>query len=266
MSPGEQAESLIDELAIRDPKDLDVEAIAFDAGMVVVYRELDGCAASLIGVGNRAIATIRRSSSRGRDRFSIGHELGHWTMHRGRSFVCRVDDIGENLAANTEVEKAADVFAAHLLMPGTLFKPATKDILHPKFSDLENLGRTFQTSLLATALRLVRLDIYPIVLASYTTGGLRWTLRSPSVPSRWWLKPGLDADSFAYDLIHRGRQSDGVGKQSAEAWFNNDDASHFEVVEECLPYGSDQALVLITMTCDMLERTKDPDLWTGQHS
>ncbi len=33
--PGELAESIIEGFAIRDPKDIDVEAIAIDAGMQV---------------------------------------------------------------------------------------------------------------------------------------------------------------------------------------------------------------------------------------
>ena len=87
MTPGQRAEARIAELGIRDPGDLDVEAIAVDAGVSVRYEPLNGCEATLVGVGNRAIATIRKSPVRGRERFSIGHELAHWELHRGRSQI-----------------------------------------------------------------------------------------------------------------------------------------------------------------------------------
>jgi hypothetical protein len=80
MTPGERAETRIAELGITDPRDIDVDAIAYDARMLVEYEALEGCEAMLVGAGDRAIATVRPSSIRGRERFSVGHELGHWEM------------------------------------------------------------------------------------------------------------------------------------------------------------------------------------------
>ena len=50
MSPGELAESLVAELGLTQAQELDVEAIAFDAGVSVIYeRGLEGCEGSLQG-------------------------------------------------------------------------------------------------------------------------------------------------------------------------------------------------------------------------
>lgn len=106
MSPGKLAEARIQELGISHPGEIAVELIAMDAGMRVEYEPLDGCEAMLVGVGNRAVATIKPSPSRGRERYSIGHELGHWEMHRGRSFRCRVDDPDKNFASDKGMRAA----------------------------------------------------------------------------------------------------------------------------------------------------------------
>lgn len=100
MTPGQRAEARVEELGIRSPQELDVEAIAYDAGVHVRYAALVGCEATLIGFESQAIATINPSNVRGRERFSIGHELGHWEMHRGRSFRCRADEPDANLSSN----------------------------------------------------------------------------------------------------------------------------------------------------------------------
>ena len=39
---------------------------------------LTGCEANIIGRGDKAIITINSKSIPGRQRFSAGHELGHW--------------------------------------------------------------------------------------------------------------------------------------------------------------------------------------------
>jgi IrrE N-terminal-like domain len=61
-----------------------------------------------------------------RRRFTIGHELGHWVMHRSgqQSLFCRrttVDEAGELAARVPDIEEEASQFAAELLMPRWLF-------------------------------------------------------------------------------------------------------------------------------------------------
>jgi hypothetical protein len=48
MTPGQKAEARVDKLRIQSAQDLDIDAIAFDAGVHVRYADLVGCEASLI--------------------------------------------------------------------------------------------------------------------------------------------------------------------------------------------------------------------------
>ncbi len=266
MTPGERAEALIAQFGISDPSDLDVEAIAMDGGVEIEYQALNGCEATLVGFGDRAIATIKPSAIRGRERFSIAHELGHWNLHRGKSFRCRVEDPDDNLTSDVAREKEADAFAAHLLMPAALFQPAIKALGSPGFREIDDLAQRFETSLLATSIRLADINTLPVILACYTANGRRWYKAASDVPRRWFLRCKLDDDSFAYDLLAHGKQATGGRKQPAEVWFENDDAEDYEVHEHCFPSRNGEALVLIYLTGNMLDAKFDPNVGNRKYN
>lgn len=267
MLPGQHAESLVAALGISRAEDLDVEAIAFDSGVEVSYEQLNGCEATLVGFGRRAIATINPSGSRGRERFSIAHEVGHWKLHRGRSFRCRADTPDNNLASDQTLEKEADTFAAHLLMPGVLFEPAVRAFGKPNFKQLGEVAGAFETSLMATALRLANINTLPAIVACYNRSGLRWRIAAGDVPKRWWLKRKADEDTFTFDLLSSGKECRHLGKQSADAWFDNDDAAKYEVLEQCVPLRDGEALVLIYLAdSDMLHAKFDPGVGNRKYN
>lgn len=259
MTPGQRAEARIAGLGITEPSDLDVDLIAMDADMEVVYENLQGCEATLVGVGNRAIATVRRSTVRGRERFSVGHELGHWDMHRGRAFRCRVDDPGQNWASDALLEKEADTYASHLLMPTSMFNPRMKAFGTPGFREIEDLSEVFATSVLATCMRVADINTLPVTLACYNARGvLRWRKAAADVPPRWWLRQQLDDDSFAYELLHNGKSHPSPGKQPAEVWFENMDADQYEMSECCVPSRAGEIMVLLYLGPKMLDARYDP--------
>lgn len=265
MNPGELAESIIDGLGIRDPQDIDVEAISIDAGMRVRYRNLGGCSATLLGIGDRAVATISPSGNRGRDRFSIGHELGHWSMHRGQSFYCRAENFGYYNNADRLKEKQADEFSSRLLMPTPLLRPKLGKVRALSLNDLRGLASEFSTSDVAMAFRVTLLDDFPLILCCYSSAGREWYLSAPMVPSRWKPKDKLDSDSFAYDFVRREDRVANSGKQSAETWFDNTDADRYELTEECVRYRSGQVLVLLYLQDEMLDAQMNWDDWRTRH-
>jgi len=261
MTPGQRAEARIAELGIRDPKDLDVEAIAFDAGVAVRYAPLIGCEATLVGFGARAIATIRHSPVRGRERFSIGHELAHWELHRGRSFRCGVEDPSLNLESNVVLEREADEFSSHLLMPRPLFNPVVRQFKYPTIAQIQEVADTFQSSQSATLIRLAKVDTLPVVVACYSLEKRLWYCAAPHVPKRWHLKSMLDSDSFAHELLTRGTPSLVPRKQSADAWFENDDAENYELLEQCVPGMPGKVLVTLYLSDDeMFDADYDRDV------
>jgi hypothetical protein len=77
--------------AIADPKGRGnlSQAIAYACGATILPQPLTGCQANIIGFGDRAIITVNSKSIRTRQRFSSGHEPGHWMKDRGQNaFGC----------------------------------------------------------------------------------------------------------------------------------------------------------------------------------
>jgi Zn-dependent peptidase ImmA (M78 family) len=268
MTPGERAERLVAEFSISSPEDLDIEAIACDANMEVRYEPLVGCEATLVGYKNRAIATVRPASNRGRERFSIAHELGHWTLHRGKAFRCRVDDPSDNLASDTQLEKEADSYASHLLMPRPLFDPAVRSGARtPGFKHIDEVAQAFDVSLTAACIRMAQVDSLPVIVACYNSEGIRWRSAAPHVPRRWRLREKLDDDSLAYELAVGAKHQQCVGKQPAEVWFSNDDADRYEVQEHASPGRPGEILVLIYLVdVKMFDVGFDPDAFERRYN
>ena len=72
------AERILQSLGVTDPKEIDLEAIAWTQRVVVNYRPLDGCEARIIGSSRKAVISVNSRSPERRRRFSLAHELGHY--------------------------------------------------------------------------------------------------------------------------------------------------------------------------------------------
>ena len=252
LSPAEQ---VLRDLGITDPSEIDLEAIAWHLGAQIKRCDLDGCEARIIGHHDRAIIRVNRSSHPRRQRFSIGHELGHWRHHRGRMLVCRSEDIGNRKPGTPQIERVADAYAADLLLPRYLFVPMTRQHAELSFRTVRELGDLFQASLTATAIRLLESRHSPAVLVCHGPMGRKWFSRSRDVPGRWFPRNELDSESFAFDLLFgRGQEEAHPRLMGADAWFDRHEAQRYELHEHSIRTGVDEILTLLKLTEDgMLE-------------
>ena len=105
------------ELFAGDELPVPVESIAADLlGLYVEEAELD-CSGLLVPARRRVVVNAGESAPR--RRFTLAHEVGHWVCqvlegHRAPTY-CRDVDVSE--AADRQLEREANVFAAELLMP-----------------------------------------------------------------------------------------------------------------------------------------------------
>jgi hypothetical protein len=247
------AERLLQELGITQPGEIDLEAIAFHLGARVRYRKLEGCEARIIGCNDTAIITIAKDRADKRKRFSLAHEIGHWTHHKGQTLVCRVE---ESLPqGRMSPERIANNYAADLLMPRYLFGPISRAYPKLNFKTVGDIADIFRASRPATAIRIVEGGHSPALLVCHGSRGRKWFARGPDVPSRWFPKDELDADSFAFGVLF-GKASDDPAprKIGADAWFDRRDADKYLVYEQTIRSASDEILTLVLISDpEMLE-------------
>jgi Zn-dependent peptidase ImmA (M78 family) len=247
LSSDTPAEALLRSLGITRPDEIDLEAIAWSMGAKVREAELPSCEARIIGFHDQAIITVRNSGDPRRRRFSIGHELGHWVHHRGRSSICRSSDIG-NPGAASQLEKQADRFAADLLMPRYLFVPSVAQLKRPDFESVDELATTFSTSRLATALRCVDIGTWPLVLICHGPSGRRWFKRAVSVPDDWFPREDLDPSSPSFPVLFGTVERTRTQSVAASLWFDRRDASRYRITEQSLKAHGGTMLTLLALT------------------
>lgn len=248
-------ERLLRSFGIETPEELDLEAVAWNLGVVnVKMRELDGCEARIVGKGNVAIISVDPRVIPARRRFSVAHELGHWMCHRGRNSFCRAEDIQEGSAKDT-AERQANSFAARLLLPDYLLQPITRRLPKLTVKAVREVANLFQTSLTATALRLIETNGCPTMMVAYGRSGRLWFARSRLVPDRWFPASELHHDSYAFDLLHNtGAEQLNPRRIGADAFFDRWDADRYEVEEQSWKVSDDQIVTLLHFRDDaMLE-------------
>lgn len=205
--------------------------------------------ARIVGAVNRAIITVNENSAPVRRRFSIGHEIGHWHNHRGRSLVCRSDEIGRNGNGGVCLERQADAFAADLLLPRYILRPFVAQYKTLTFDVLRQIAEIFNTSLPATAIRLVEIGSWPSILLCHSQSGRKWFVRSSLVSQDWFPRSDLDPASHAFDIVFGHVSNQAKPKPiKASAWFERRDAERFELQEQSIRMHDGDTLTLLLVS------------------
>jgi hypothetical protein len=236
---------LLTELGISEPEDIRIEAIAEYCDATIVYEPLEGSAARILGYGDHAFISVDSKSRRERQRFSAGHELGHWMMDRGKiaSFVC-VDKLFATEWNNDNPEHRANIYAAELLLPEFMFVPRAKN-REMTFETVRELARQFQTSLTATTIRLVELGSYPAMVVCSERERRIWFKKGPDVPKCFPARDKPGAYTAAYDLLRGGASTGGPLDVDADGWIDHPEARRYSIREDSIKVGHEMVLSLL---------------------
>ncbi len=237
--------ALLRELGITEPEDIKIEAIAEYCNATVVYEPLKGSAARILGFGDRAFITVDSQSRRERQRFSAGHELGHWMLDRGRvaSFVC-TEQVFATEWKSDNPERRANRYATDLLLPEFMFTPHAKN-LEITFETVRRLSAFFQTSLTTTAIRLVELGSFPAMIVCHTSQQRRWFVRGPDVPDAIRLREKPGAYTVAYDLLRGTAINEGPIDVQSDGWITHPDSRRYLLREDSIRIGDYYVLSLL---------------------
>jgi Zn-dependent peptidase ImmA (M78 family) len=226
-------EQILADLGIRTPEDLDIEAIAEYCGATIRYKTLYGCEARIIGYRGRAIITINQNSWRGRQRFSGGHELGHWMYDRDQlAFGCNYENYVRGWSA-ANPEARANHFASDLLLPVSMFRPRARG-LHVTFETVRKLADAFMMSLTSTAIRLVEYGGLPSMLVCNSPQQKEWFVASPGVSGRLWPLVRPKQGSAASSLLSTTRETKALIDVRCDNWINHPRADHYWIKEDSL--------------------------------
>ena len=140
--------------------------VARSLGIKVKRADLgDDCSAVLVRNGYRAVIGVNNEHGRNRSRFSIAHEIGHYDLHTGDTYIDRGYQVHfrdlESGSGTKKEEMEANAFAAALLMPASLVRVAFKKQPFELTEDdvLTALAKKFQVSTQAMTFRLLKLRL-----------------------------------------------------------------------------------------------------------
>jgi hypothetical protein len=84
------------------------------------------------------------------------------------------------------------------------------------------------------------------MLVCYAAHGRKWFKPAKDVPSRWFPRDDLDADSYAFDVLFGDKDRSCIVKIGADVWSNRSEARRYEIFEETLRLGVSEILTLLT--------------------
>ncbi|MFN8150268.1 MAG: XRE family transcriptional regulator [Solirubrobacterales bacterium] len=159
-NPSNAANELIEKAAVTTPP-VPVKTLAERCGALVYFQKYpDSLSGLVFALDDAAVIGINEGHPRVRQRFSLGHELGHYVLRhlqRQSGYEDRVHiDSAEGVSPGFDwrAERAANEFAAELLMPRKFVSQA-----HANAASHQELADKFEVSELAMGYRLVNLGL-----------------------------------------------------------------------------------------------------------
>ena len=179
----------------RAPVDVAALALEYSANVApegpihrVEEADITGCVGALVcspQAPRQWAIMYNRGQSDGRRAFTIGHELGHFVLHRGLiesdpdyDLAIYCDEQAVVQRGGTGIETEADTFAADLLMPFHDFRAQLPAKTRPDFGQLSKLAQRYGVSLTAAILRWLEYTETRAMLVVSNEGFAHWAKSS----------------------------------------------------------------------------------------
>lgn len=247
LSPGEQ---LLWEYGIETPDEIDLEAIAAERGLIVKRRRLDGADARLVATATRGIITVNSSTSEKRQRFSIGHELGHWERDHKHGLInlCTKSDLAQHNQMAKTSEAEANVFSADLILPRYMVSTRMEG-KEVSIDLILNVADEFRSSREATGIRVAKLARAPAMIMVFSQHGRKWSIKNSAWPH--YVDPAcvVHHDSPSFNLLFSG--SNGAKtrdqKEPAQRWLVGENLRMVDVRVQSVKLGGNEILSIVRL-------------------
>lgn len=234
----QQPGNILKRLGIYEPEDIDLDLVAYSLNADVKRTALSDCEGNIIGTDEKAIITVNNNADRRRQRFSLGHELGHWVNDRGKNLTYRCDtnDMRQRSMSKDnfrqQKEVRANQFSAELMIPDHIMGRYLNN-LDITAESINYLANEFDVSRTSTAIRVVEVSDYPCMIVCWdTSGNRRWFSRNSIVPDYIWPHSRIMQPRETFAL------SNGI-EVDADKWINNEGSEDYSVVESVFSNGYD---------------------------
>ena len=199
-------------------------------------------------------------NNEGFQRFSIGHELGHYFLPGHPDAVFSGQIVHESRAgfvSNDKYEREADHFACGLLMPNYLFDPAIEQA-GDGLEAIKSLEKRCGTSLTATAIRYAQRTPEPAAIVVSIGDKVDYCFMSDELkeyPGLSWIKKGSKVPrnsptyEFNKDNDHVRLANQDAGAIDLATWFGGDIEG--ELYEEIVGLGGYGKTLTILSASDL---------------
>lgn len=183
--------SLIPDLPIPIPLEDIAAAVGIDK---ISYTELDGFEGVLLAnqEKTKGAILINSNSKHHRQRFSLGHELGHFMLPRhGHEMHCGLEELAtkenKHLSKKQKIELEANQFSAEILMPKKHFRNYSGFNDTPSMDCLIAQANDFDVSFEACAQRYCNQHDEALAIVFSHNNTVRYSCKSLSFP--FWITP-----------------------------------------------------------------------------
>jgi hypothetical protein len=111
---------------------------------------------------------------------------------------------------------------------------------------IDHLIEQFNTSLTATAIRLVEVGSFPAIVICSKAGKRRWFFRSSLVPQDFWPYTEPRSGTATHELLQGTHEQGRARDLAGDRWIGHPEARHQRIREEAIRLTSRLVLSLIT--------------------
>lgn len=234
---------ILKELGIYEPGEIDLDLVAFSLNADVKRTSLSDCEGNIIGTDKKALISVNSDADPRRQRFSLGHELGHWVNDRGKNLTYRCDTNDMRQRTNKKnnfrqhKEVRANQFSAELLMPIHIFS-RYQNGLDVNVETVNYLANEFNVSRTSVAIRLIETSSFPCLIVCWDQSGQRqWFARNSIVPESIWPHTRVQNPLKVFKPTN-------AMEVDADKWIDQQEAEDYTVVESIFSNGFDYLSII----------------------